>query len=179
MQTIIIQKAWELLETEGLSGLTPERLATYCQVSNNDIRDLCPTPLSILLLLWDTVVDQAVLCTVPDGPHDYLFERIMTVLDVLQPHQRAVKRFLDDLILAPCWVKDILPYALKWSRQTLQEGGLVTSDLLGTLKIHAFALFCLYTLRIWSTDKSSGFDFTMTKLNHGLIKILEYNSFIC
>ncbi|RZI46877.1 hypothetical protein [Candidatus Finniella inopinata] len=178
MQTLIIQKAWELLETEGLSGLTPERLAAYCQASNNDIRDLCPTPLSILLLLWDNVVDQAALSTVPDGPHDYLFESIMTVLDVLQPHQRAVKRLLDDLMLAPCWVKDIIPYALKWSRQTLQHAGLVTSDLLGALKIHAFALFFLYILRIWSTDESSGFDFTMTKLNHGLSKILEYNSFL-
>ena len=176
MSETVIQRAWELLEKEGLSGLTPQRLTIYCEKIESDILNHCPTPLSILLLLWDHVARQSVSQAVPDNPHDCLFESVMTVLEVLQPRRQAMKRLLDDLVTAPCWMKDIHPYALKWSRQTLQQADLNTGNTLGTFKTHAFALFCFYILKIWSTDESPDCDLTMVKLDQGLSKMLQYNS---
>ena len=172
MSEIVIQKAWELLEKEGLSALTPQRLATYCEKTESEIRNHYPSPLSILLLLWNHVENQSGSQVIPDNPHDCLFESIMTVLEVLQPQRPPMKRLLNDLMTSPCWMKDILPYALKWSRQTLQQAGLDTTTLLGSFKTNAFALFCFYILKVWSTDESPDCDLTMVKLDQGLSKML-------
>ena len=61
MSETVIQRAWELLEKEGLSGLTPQRLTIYCEKIESDILNHCPTPLSILLLLWDHVARQSLI----------------------------------------------------------------------------------------------------------------------
>ena len=174
MRALMIQKAWELLEKEGLEGLTPQHLALYCETTESDIRSLYPTSLSILLLLWDDVSSQATLQAIPDTPHDCLFESIMIVLEILQPNQQAIKRFLADLLTAPCWLKDILPYVTKWSRQTLQQAGFSTSDLVGTLKVHAFTAFCFYILKVWSNDDSPSYDLTLVKLDQGLSKLTKF-----
>lgn len=177
MQALILEKAWLLVEKEGLSGLTPARLAWYCQKTQTEILRQYPTSLSILLGLWQQAENQAqVTPPLPNLPKDFLFEQLMCVFDSLQPHRLGVKRILTDLVTAPCWLLDIIPYALKWSRQVLLQAGIVVTGIGGFLKVRVFALFCLYMLQAWTEDNTLDFSITMAKLDQGLTKLLEWES---
>jgi hypothetical protein len=172
MPHALLEKAWELLEKEGLNGLTPERLAFYGEVPALQVYELYPTPLSILLGLWSFIETKAALIEpLPGSPKDNLFEQIMCVLEALQPYQLSVRRLCEDLMISPCWLKDLAPYGLKWSRKTLEEAGIQVKGIDGSLKVYVFAGFFLYILKIWTNDISPDHNLTMVKLDQGLAKL--------
>jgi hypothetical protein len=175
MSHAFLEKAWELLEKEGLQGLTPDRLAAYANVSVLKVQESFPTSLSILLGLWTFIEEKSTpLKVLPDSPHDSLFEQIMSVLETLQPYQLAVRRLVDDLMIAPCWLKDMAPYGLKWARQALKQAHIPLKGVEGSLKTYAFAGFFIYILKIWASDDSTDMSLTMVKLDQGLKKLFYW-----
>ena len=176
---VMIEAAWKLLEEKGLEGLTPEELSHVTLLSEVKIRRLCPTPLSILLLLWSDVISKAtVVNTEGLSKHDILFENIMNQLDTLSPHKNAVHRFINDLSFAPCWLMDLKPYGSEWSRQRLMEAGIDVTGIIGSIRIQIFNLFCLYILKIWADDNTPDQSMTLATIDQGLKKLEEWQSII-
>lgn len=176
---VMIDAAWKLLEEKGLDGLTPEELSTHTLLSEVKIRRLCPTPLSILLLLWSDIVSKTPALDAKGlNTHDILFESIMNHLDTLTPYKTAVHRFINDLSFAPCWLMDLKPYGSEWSRQRLNEAGIEVTDIIGSIKIQIFNLFCLYILKTWTDDQTSDQSQTLAAIDQGLTKLEEWQSVI-
>lgn len=175
MSNLLIDKAWEILEKEGLKGLAPERLAFYCHLPLHQVSDIYPTPLSILLGLWTFIENNAHLSDpLPELPQDCLFEQLMSILDVLEPYQNSIKRLIEELTFAPCWIKDLSPYALKWAHHALDKAHIPLNSLYGSIKTYSFAAFSFYILKIWSTDDSPDKSLTMVKLDQGLVKLFDW-----
>ena len=176
---IMIDAAWRLLEEKGINRLTPEALSDITLISEVKIRRLCPTSLSILLLLWSDVVSKTpVVHGTGLSAHDILFESIMNHLDVLNPHKISVRRLVNELSFAPCWLMDLKPYGTEWSRQRLSEAGVDSSGLMGSIKIQIFNLFCLYILKTWTDDNTPDQSITLAAIDQGLIKLEEWQSVI-
>ncbi len=177
MQSLILEQAWTLLEEEGLSGLTPQRLALKTSECELEIRKLYPTDLAILLALWYDVENQAILSTGSSlVVQDFLFEQLMAIFDILQPRRLAIRRLLSELWLSPCWAAGLLPYATRWSRHVLRQAGLKTEGILGIAKIHIFNLFCLHMMYEWAHDSTPDLSLTMARLDQGLSELLRWES---
>lgn len=174
---ILINRAWELLKEKGLEGLTPELLADQSHISLYETTLLCPTPLSVLLLLWNEVEERAInLQNIDLNPHDYLFETLMNHLDVLESHREATQRFTQELAIAPCWFWDIKPYAKRWSRKTLEAARVNLNGIQGEIKITVFSLFCLHILKTWCQDETPDRSETLSAIDQGLSKLEEWQS---
>jgi hypothetical protein len=171
----LIKGGFELLTLKGLKGLTPEALAHQCNLFLPEITNLCPTSLSILLLLWSDIEERAPnLQGMGLATHDYLFESVMNHLDLLEPHREAAQRFVQDLSFAPGWLLDIKPYANRWSRRILEEAGVSIQGIQGEIKISIFSLFCLYTLKTWSQDTTSDRSLTLSFIDQGLKNLEDW-----
>ncbi|MBY0461719.1 MAG: hypothetical protein K2Q34_00860 [Alphaproteobacteria bacterium] len=176
---VMIDAAWKLLEEKGLDGLTPEALSDVTLISVIKIRKLCPTPLSILLLLWSNIVSKAPAVNESGlNAHDILFESIMNHLDTLNPYKSAVHRFVNELSFAPCWLMDLKPYCTEWSRQRLSEAGIDVIGMMGSIKVQVFNLFCLYILKTWADDNTPDQSLTLAAIDQGLTKLEEWQSVI-
>lgn len=171
----LIQGGFELLASKGLDGLTPEALARQCNLFLPDVTDLCPTPLSILLLLWNDIEEKAPCIQEMElSAHDYLFESIMNHLDLLEPHREAIQRLVQDLSFAPGWLLDMKPYANRWSRQTLEDAGVLVDGIQGDIKINVFSLFCLHILKTWSQDTTPDKSSTLSTIDQGLRNLEDW-----
>jgi|GEM_PF-1798917 len=175
----LTQEAWKLLQEHGLDGLTPDLLSKKSCLSPVDVRQLCPSPLSIFLLLFSDVQEKVQPFLADNlSTHDILFEGIMNHLDALTIHKNAIQRFVQDLELSPCWLLDIKPYISEWSRQRLNQAHIETADLMGTVRIQVFTLFCLYILRIWAEDDTLDQSVTLAALDGGLRKLEEWQEMV-
>lgn len=175
MNSLIFEKGWEILEKEGLAGLNLTRLSCYCNKPELEISAYCSTPLSILMILIHTVQEHSSLEEpFPENSHDFLFESIISVLETLNPYRRAMKRLMNDLTLSPCLVKDIIPFSLKWSRNTLSLAGIKATGMSNTFNTYFLSSFCLYILLIWNKDNTPDLAVTLAKLDQGLTKLERY-----
>ena len=80
--------------------------------------------------------------------------------------------------MSPCWLLDIKPYISEWSRQRLNQAHIETADLMGTVRIQVFTLFCLYILRIWAEDDTLDQSVTLAALDGGLRKLEEWQEMV-
>ena len=81
-----------------------------------------------------------------------------------------MKRLMNDLTLSPCLVKDIIPFSLKWSRNTLSLAGIKATGMSNTFNTYFLSSFCLYILLIWNKDNTPDLAVTLAKLDQGLNK---------
>ena len=175
IKNIIVQASWKLLEQKGIEGVTIEQLGMLTLLPEITIRKLCPTPLSIFLLMYGEIISTVPPVTMEGlNSHDILFETIMSYLDALAPHKSAIQRFIGDLSISPCWLWDLKPYAGEWSRQKLHEAKIDTRGIIGYIRIHVFNLFCLYVLRLWAYDNTPDQDLTLTTIDQGLKKLEDW-----
>ncbi|MBY0282186.1 MAG: hypothetical protein K2W94_08565 [Alphaproteobacteria bacterium] len=175
----IIKAAWKLLEEKGLDGLTRKALSDALFISEIKVQKLCPTPLSILLLLWSDVCSKTSAINKEGlSTHDILFESVMNHLDTLSPYKAAVQRFVNELSFAPCWLMDLKPYCTEWSRRRLNEAEIDVSGIMGSFKIEIFNLFCLYILKTWADDNTLDQSLTLAAIDQGLKKLEEWQSVI-
>ncbi|MCX7338271.1 MAG: hypothetical protein NTX76_03180 [Alphaproteobacteria bacterium] len=173
----LVASAWDLLEQRGLNGLSADSLSQLSGIPLTDVLGLCPTPVSILLLLWNDIEEKAATQPAHNlSVHDYLFESLMNHLDQALSHKVAINRVLDELLLSPCWVVDLKPQALKWSRSVLMNANADLGGLLGEIKPFVFGVFCLYVLKVWGADQTLDHSETMAKLDLGLRKLEEWQS---
>lgn len=179
LKNIIIESAWTVLAEKGLEALTPQELSDVTLVSEIKIQSLCPTPLSIFLLLMNDITSKTPPTNTTNlSAHDILFESIMNHLDTLLPHKIAIQRFINDLSFAPCWLIDIKPYISEWSRQRLNEANIETIGITGTIRTQIFNLFCLYILKTWADDQTSDQSLTLAAIDQGLKKLEDSQSYI-
>ncbi len=171
----LIQGGFELLALKGLQGLTPEALTKQCELFLPDVTDLCPTPLSILLLLWNEIEEKAPnIQGMELSVHDYLFESIMNHLDLLEPYREAIQKLVQDLSFAPGWLLDIRPYVNRWSRKTLADAGISLDGIQGDIKINVFSVFCLHILKTWSQDTTPDKSLTLSAIDQGLRNLEDW-----
>ena len=175
----LTESAWKLLQEQGLDGLTSDLLSKESGLSAVDVRQICPSPLSIFLLLFSDV-QESVQPFLADNlsTHDILFESVMNHLDALTSRKNAIQRFVQDLEFSPCWLLDIKPYISEWSRKKLNEARIETGDLMGTVKIQVFTIFCLYILRTWAKDDTLDQSITLAALDGGLRKLEEWQEMV-
>lgn len=179
LKTIITEAAWNLLAEKGLDGLTPEKVSNETVIAEVKIQSLCPTPLSILLLLMNDIISKTPsVSTTNLSAHDILFEGLMNHLDTLLPYKTATQRLVNDLSFSPCWLMNLKPYVSEWSRQQLNEANIETTGITGTIRIQVFNLFCLYILKTWVDDQTSDQSLTLAAIDQGLKKLEEWQKMI-
>lgn len=179
LRTIITEAAWKLLTDKGLDGLSTEELSKETLIAEVKIQQLCPTSLSILLLLVNDITSKTPSVNSSNlSAHDILFESIMNHLDTASPYKTAIQRLVNELSFAPCWLMNLKPYISEWSRQRLNEANIETTGLIGSIRIQVFDLFCLYVLKIWADDSTPDQSLTLPAIDQGLKKLEDWQEMI-
>jgi len=171
--TVIIQACWQIAETHGLEGLTPENIATQTSLDVATLRRLFPTRSHILRALMQDVFANVPLTITGESLRDNLFDLIMAHFDALQHHRSAVISLYNDL-LSPRQL-DLLVRLRKpyWQQvnSILTNAGIQTDDFLGWGKVSLVALLGLWLLPIWVRDESHDLSSTMAALDQGLQRL--------
>jgi hypothetical protein len=177
----VIKACWQIAETQGLGGLTPETIAAQVPLDVAVLRRLFPTPSHILRALMQDVFGNVPLNMVASGsPRDNLFDLIMAHFDGLQSHRPAVMALYKDLI-SPRHLDLLIRLRKPYWQQVgivMDSAGIATDDLLGWGKISLVAFLGLWLLPVWVSDESEDLSKTMAVLDQGLQRLGDINSMV-
>lgn len=174
-----IESIWQIIEQQGLQGLTAESLIAKHPNDALEIYQKLSSPHDCLIYLWQEIDEKVLKKHDPllKG-HDELFDMIMNYLEALSNKKLAVRRLIDDLYCSPSVVVSLHMHAVKWAEGILSLCGARQSGLTSLIIRYGFLAFFVYCVEKWLADDTPDMSKTMAAIDGALNQIETFKSYV-
>lgn len=175
----IVDKAWALVEVQGLDSTDAEAIAVAASVPVVRVRGIVPNQEAVILLLVADILPKIqVTPNVQLSKQDQLFDVIMQGFDIAESRKQAIKKLWQEVIWKPwIWPQILPPFQKKFNE--IVEALMAKEDFVqGVLTAVGVRAVFLKTFLVWLDDETLDLSKTMATLDQSLKKYDELSRYV-
>ncbi|MAH78942.1 MAG: hypothetical protein CBE14_002525 [Rickettsiales bacterium TMED254] len=179
-QAELIKYSFDLIEKEGWSSFSFNKLSKSLNTELNIVKDLLKSKKQ-LLIIFSEYIDEEVMKNVDindlkdNSVRDNLFELLMLRFEKLQPFKTSLRILLNDLKSKPRDLKEIYKKIINSLDFYMEISNSKKNFIFDLIKLNSIFLIYSLTFKTWLNDESKDMSITMAELDKWLSKAEHYS----
>ena len=179
-QAELIKYSFDLIEKEGWSSFSFNKLSKSLNTELNIVKDLLKSKKQ-LLIIFSEYIDEEVMKNVDindlkdNSVRDNLFELLMLRFEKLQPFKTSLRILLNDLKSKPRDLKEIYKKIINSLDFYMEISNSKKNFISDLIKLNSIFLIYSLTFKTWINDESKDMSITMAELDKWLSKAEHYS----
>ena len=179
-QAELIKYSFDLIEKEGWSSFSFNKLSKSLNTELNIVKDLLKSKKQ-LLIIFSEYIDEEVMKNVDindlkdNSVRDNLFELLMLRFEKLQPFKTSLRILLNDLKSKPGDLKKIYKKIINSLDFYMEISNSKKNFIFDLIKLNSIFLIYSLTFKTWINDESKDMSITMAELDKWLSKAEHYS----